>query len=52
VCRGKHQGEKYQMSRRILVALDGSVQAGKALDLVIDMTKAFDSELLAVVATP
>jgi nucleotide-binding universal stress UspA family protein len=36
------------MIGRILVALDGSVQAGKALDLAIDMTKAFDAELLAV----
>lgn len=49
VCGGKHQGKKYQtMIRKILVALDGSVQAGKALDLAIDMTKAFDAELLAV----
>jgi nucleotide-binding universal stress UspA family protein len=36
------------MTRKILVALDGSVQAGKALDLAIDMAKAFDAELLAV----
>jgi nucleotide-binding universal stress UspA family protein len=36
------------MIRKILVALDGSVPAGKALDLAIDMTKAFDAELLAI----
>ena len=34
--------------RKILVALDGSTQAGKALDLAIDMAKAFDAELMAI----
>jgi nucleotide-binding universal stress UspA family protein len=36
------------MIRKILVALDGSAQAGRALDLALDMTKAFDAELAAI----
>ena len=36
------------MIRKILVALDGSTQAGKALDLAIDMAKGFDAELVAI----
>ena len=37
-----------QHDRRILVALDGSAQAGKALDLAIEMAKAFNAELTAL----
>jgi nucleotide-binding universal stress UspA family protein len=36
------------MIRKILVALDGSEAAGKALELALDATKAFAAELLAV----
>jgi nucleotide-binding universal stress UspA family protein len=36
------------MIRKILVALDGSMQANKALDLAIDMAKAFGADLLAL----
>ena len=36
------------MIKKILVALDGSMQAGKALDVAVDMTKAFAAELLAI----
>jgi nucleotide-binding universal stress UspA family protein len=36
------------MIRKIVVAHDGSTQAGKALDLAIDLAKAFDAELLVL----
>jgi nucleotide-binding universal stress UspA family protein len=36
------------MVRRILVAFDGSEPANKALDLAIDMAKAFGAELQAI----
>ncbi len=36
------------MIRKILVALDGSAQAGKALGLAIDMARAFGAELMVV----
>lgn len=36
------------MIRKILVALDGSTQAGKALELAIDMARAFGAELMAI----
>jgi nucleotide-binding universal stress UspA family protein len=34
--------------RKILIAHDGSTQAGNALDLAMDMAKAFDAELLVL----
>jgi nucleotide-binding universal stress UspA family protein len=37
-----------QPTPRILVALDGSAQAGKALDLAIEMAKAFNGGLTAL----
>jgi nucleotide-binding universal stress UspA family protein len=37
--------EESNMIGKILVAVDGSTQAGKALDLAIDMAKAFAAEL-------
>jgi nucleotide-binding universal stress UspA family protein len=36
------------MIRKILVALDGSTQAGKALDLALAIAKAFDSEFIVI----
>ncbi|HTO62997.1 MAG TPA: universal stress protein [Bradyrhizobium sp.] len=36
------------MIKKILVALDGSTQAGRALDLAIEMAGAFDAELVAI----
>ena len=36
------------MIRKIVVAHDGSTQAGKALDLAIDLAKAFDAALLVL----
>jgi nucleotide-binding universal stress UspA family protein len=36
------------MIRKIVVAHDGSTQAGNALDLAIDLAKAFDAELLVL----
>ena len=36
------------MARKILVALDGSESAGKALDFAIDIAKALAAELLAI----
>ena len=36
------------MIQKIVVAHDGSTQAGKALDLAIDLAKAFDAELLVL----
>jgi nucleotide-binding universal stress UspA family protein len=44
---GKGEGN-IQMIRKILVALDGSAQATKALDLAIEMAKAFSAELAAI----
>jgi nucleotide-binding universal stress UspA family protein len=37
-----------QPGRRILVALDGSTEAAKALDLAIEMARAFNGELAAL----
>ena len=39
------------MIKKILVALDGSTQADKALDVAVDMTKAFAAELMAIHVT-
>lgn len=36
------------MIGKILVALDGSTQAGKALDLAIDMARAFTAKLMVL----
>jgi nucleotide-binding universal stress UspA family protein len=36
------------MIRKVVVAHDGSTQAGNALDLAIDLAKAFDAELLVL----
>jgi nucleotide-binding universal stress UspA family protein len=36
------------MIQKILVALDGSLQAGKALDFAIDLARAFNAELLVI----
>jgi nucleotide-binding universal stress UspA family protein len=42
------QESRQSMVKKILVALDGSIQAGKALDLAIDMAKALSAELVLI----
>jgi nucleotide-binding universal stress UspA family protein len=40
------------MMRKILVAIDGSEHAGKALDLAVDMAKRYEAELIILHVVP